>query len=340
MKELRIAVVGCGRIAQVYNEIFQKYPENIKVIAAVDIQIERAQAFAENFKGCVALTDYKDLGNLNIDIVHILTPHFLHAEQSSKLLEMGYHVLQEKPIAIELSDAKALCELANKVDKKLGVISQNRYITGIQKLKKLFDSGELGKLKGVSSLLNWWRPPSYYECDWKGHWETEGGGVVIDQAIHSLDLVRYIAGEEVRSVHGFIDKRVITQIEVEDVANALIEFKSGARYIFNACNYFFENTPIRIDFYFERGTAFLHGEQVEITMDGKSHIYKNESPQEILETLSYWGANHEKQVIEFYENIDNPDYNFVTPEDATKSLEIVRAIYKSSQKGEKVIFNH
>lgn len=107
-------------------------------------------------------------------------------------LNAGFHVLTEKPIAIHLGDADLMTEAAKRNHKQLGVIFQNRYIEGIREVKRLIEAGEFGRLTGAFSTLNWWRPPSYYDCDWKGSWEREGGGVVIDQAIHSLDLVRYL----------------------------------------------------------------------------------------------------------------------------------------------------
>lgn len=339
MEKLRIGVIGCGRISVIYAEAFKKLEDMIEVSIAVDKDISRAQKFAKDFQDCEYTNKLEDIFSLGLDVVHILTPHFLHKEQSIKCLQSGIHVLTEKPIAIQVADAEDMIQASLDNQKKLGVIFQNRYNKGIQVLREAIQSKRLGKMKGVYSTLHWWRPPSYYECDWKGKWATEGGGVVIDQAIHSLDLVRYLLDSDVVSVHGHIDQRVLKNIEVEDIAEAIITFENGTNYVFFACNYYFENSPIRIEFDGERGKAVIEGDKVTISIDGETDTVIEPERAEESMGQSYWGNNHLTQMKLFYDAVLNDSQVEVDPVDAIKTLAVVQGIYESSRKNEKVYLN-
>ena len=256
MRKLRVAVIGCGRIASVYSAAFAKMEDEIDVILALDKDIVRAQSFAAPFGGCAAAADVElsafreMLRRVKPDVLHILLPHHLHCRYAVAALEEGVHVLTEKPIAIDLADADAMIVAARASGRQLGVVFQNRYIDGVQRVRGLMERGALGGVRGAFSMLNWHRPASYYQCDWKGRWATEGGGVVIDQAIHSIDLVRYMTGLEAVSVQGHTARRVLKTIEVEDEADAAITLSNGTVYSFFACNYYTKNSPIRIEICF------------------------------------------------------------------------------------------
>lgn len=337
MEKLKVGIIGCGRISSVYRDAFIKLSDLIDVVVAIDKDIDRAKQFANYFPGCIfadKLTSVPALSSL--DVMQVLTPHFLHKEHVIQCLESGINVLTEKPIAIRMEDAYEMCDVAKKTGKKLGVIFQNRYITGVQQAKKLLLEGRFGRVTGAWSSLNWWRPPSYYDCDWKGSWDKEGGGVVIDQAIHSIDLVRYLMGCEVKSVKGHIDTRVLTHIEVEDVADAAITFENGAVYSFYACNYFTSNSPVQIKVSAENGSISLNGDTVTIQLDGEETVIENNS-DDLKEEHAYWGKCHLDQIKDFYHCITNNRPVPIAPEDATKTLEIVLSIYRSSREGKEVV---
>lgn len=334
--KLKIGVVGCGRIAAVYKEAFETLSETVDVVFAVDKVPERAQAFAQAFEGCGHSASLEDMLTLDIDIVHILTPHFLHRQQSIDCLKAGFNVLTEKPIATTLEDADAMIAAAKSSGKQLCVIFQNRYIEGVQEAKRLIENGSFGKLTGAWSTLNWHRPPSYYECDWKGSWEKEGGGVVIDQAIHSIDLVRYLMGSEVKSINGHIDRRVLTNIEVEDVADAAIRFENDAVYSFYACNYYVENSPIRVEIHGERGKMLLTETTAQIQLDGQDEYTVLPCKGTHDGGVAYWGGYHLAQLQHFYDCIKSGRPVPTDPLDAKKTLEVVLGIYQSSKEGRTV----
>lgn len=203
-------------------------------------------------------------------------------------------------------------------------------------MKRLIAEGKFGRITGAFSTLNWWRPPSYYECDWKGSWEKEGGGVVIDQAIHSLDLVRYMMGCEPVKVKGQIDRRILTNIEVEDVADAAITFENGAVYSFFACNYYTSNSPIRVEISGENGTALLTQDEVVIRLKGQEPRIVSPSVRSNVNGEAYWGNYHEIQIRDFYRCLRAGKPVPVDPEDAKRTLELVLDIYRSSKEGREI----
>lgn len=342
MKKLRAAVIGCGRIASVYKQAFQNMPQ-CEVVLAVDKQADRAKAFADAFPDCEYTSDVsldaiqELLTRKRVALVHILLPHFLHCPYAVAALEAGVNVLTEKPIAITPEDAGKMIAAQKKSQKQLGVIFQNRYIDGVRQVRQLIADGTLGAVKGAFSTLNWYRPASYYECDWKGRWETEGGGVIIDQAIHSIDLVRYMTGMDAVKVQGHTARRVLQSIEVEDEADAAITLENGAVYSFFACNYYTTNSPIRVEIGCENGTALLTYDEMVITMsDGVKRVIRPSSGADSVGE-NYWGVFHQKQLEDCYSALLDGRRMPWTPEDAAKTLEIVNAIYLSARLGSEVL---
>lgn len=335
MTPFRVGVVGCGRIASVYHKALKALEEEgrIVVCCAMDKELARAQSFAAAFAHCRATDSFPELLAQELDAVHILTPHFWHAEQSIACLEAGFHVLCEKPIAIHLADADAMIAAQERTGRQLAIIYQNRYLPGIVRAKELLQSGALGRVTGAWSILHWCRPESYYACDWKGAWETEGGGVVIDQAIHSIDLVRYLMDCEAVEVAGHIAQRVRKTIEVEDEASAAITFANGAVYSFYACNYFAENDPIQIKISCERGYIHLIEDRVELQVGSDTPIVIAPQDTQGDGGERYWGACHAEQIAAFYRDLSTGARSLVTPQDAKETLRLVQAIYASSACG-------
>lgn len=336
MSLLRIGIIGCGRISVIYKEILLGMADKAIPVIAIDKDIERAKDFASYFSGCKYSTEITDLEKIKPDVVHVLTPHFLHKEHVCKALRAGCNVLTEKPIAITMEDAREMISVAKETGKKLGVIFQNRYIEGIQEVRKLIEKGAFGKITGAWSHLAWHRPPSYYQCDWKGSWEKEGGGVVIDQAIHSIDLVKYLMGCPVSTIQAHISRRVLTMIEVEDEADAVITFENGARYSFFACNYFVKNSPIRIEIAGEKGNAVLTEDKVEVTIYGKEPYTICSNAKEV-KGERYWGSYHAYQIKDYYNKIIEGKEVPFAPEDAAETLAIVLGIYKSGKNSECIV---
>ena len=250
MKKFRTAVIGCGGISQVHLTALSKM-ENVELVSVADVKEDRAKARAEAFH-CAWTTDWSEyVRDPSIEVVHLCTPHYLHAPMAIALLDAGKRVLTEKPIASEVKDAETMIAHA---DGRLGVVFQNRYNEASQIIKSAVEQGTYGKLLSLRAAVNWHRTPEYYtESGWRGRFATEGGGVLINQSIHTLDLLLYFAGRPV-SVRGKVSTDVLYDyIEVEDTAHGLIHFENGLMANFYCTTTFGIDRPVEIELVFEKG---------------------------------------------------------------------------------------
>lgn len=268
MQKLKVALIGCGRISRRYQEVFTDLADQITVQYAVDKNKEKANLFAENFTDCKVSTDYRDLLVEDIDVVHIATPHHLHAPMAIAAMKAGINVLTEKPMAISLQEADQMIAVAEQEAVKLGVIFQTRYVKGCMDLKQLISQGKLGEIKSARSYLTWWRTEDYYkQSDWKGTWDKEGGGVLIDQAIHSIDRVQWLIGDQAVWIKGNIDSRLHPSFKVEDVAEAFVKFANDCLYQLYASNCYSYNAPIEIEITGTKGKVGLKQDLAWVDLD-------------------------------------------------------------------------
>lgn len=334
--KLRIAMVGCGRIAQVYKESFKALRDQVEVCYAVDIKKERADAFAENFQGCKSITDYKECLDDSIDVLHIATPHYCHMSIAIEEMKHHIHVLTEKPIAIYLQDARSMIQGARDNNVKLGVIFQTRYATGYKAIKDILKSGKIGRILGARSYLSWQRLESYYkESDWKGTWDLEGGGILIDQAIHSIDRVLDLIGDEVVKVEGSIANRHHPSMEVEDTAEASVYFKNGVSYQLYASNGYAYDAPIYIEIVGDAGKVSLVQDKAIIEIKGQKTYEVTQSRKKQVGE-DYWGICHQDQLEDFYRSVRENIGVKIDGEEGYKTLEVVRGIYHAAIKGKAI----
>ncbi len=341
MNKLRICMVGCGRIAEVYRQVFKELKDELEVVFAVDTDITKAKNFAKDFEGCTATLDYRDCFKEDIDIMHLATPHNLHASMAIEAMEKGIHVLTEKPMAISLEDADAMISTAKEQGVKLGVIFQTRYVKGCQHIKELINSGKLGKIQSARSYLSWCRSDSYYEgAEWKGTWDQEGGGVLIDQAIHSIDRVQYLVGSKALWIEGNISNRNHPKVQVEDTADALVGFEGGCLYHLYATNCYSYDAPIEIEIVGEKGRAGLKQDLAWVQLKNEPYYEIKDGYDGLTVGPGYWGSSHITQIKEFYSCIRENKGPEVDGLEGRKALEIVLSIYESSSKKSRVYTSH
>lgn len=374
MRTFRVGIVGCGAIFGVH-----AYPlhtiENVEVKAVCDVKPAAREVAARLF-GCDAYEDYRDLLARNdIDVVHVLTPHYLHARMVIDAANSGRHVLTEKPMAIALADAAAEIEAGKRNNVTIGVISQNRYNSASVAIKEALVSGSLGKVVGQRVLLSWFKPNEYYQkSDWHGTWDKEGGSLIIDQAIHVLDLARWFVDDEIVSVDASIRNRNHPIIETEDTAEGLIKYRNGVQSVFYATNNYTYNSPVMVETHCEKGMALMEFDRAVITYrDGKElsvinnpndtldearyqEFFSQSSSQAAMQTLSkwgvfgapatipitwktprpYWGVTHIKQIKNYYQSLTEGVEPDITAEVAFKTQEMICAIYESAKTGQAV----
>lgn len=336
MKKLKVAMVGCGRISEMYSLVFKQL-NNIDVAYAVDIDMGKARSFAADFEGCMPVTDYRECFNKNIDVFHIATPHYLHPVIAIDAMKNKINVLTEKPMAINLKEADEMIKVAKAEGVKLGVIFQTRYVKGCMEIKKLIDEGKLGRIIAARSYLSWRRSDEYYsETDWKGTWDKEGGGVLIDQAIHSLDRVQWLVGSEMEWIAGHIDNRNHDIVDVEDVAEAIVKFKNGCLYQLYACNCYSYDAPIEIEIVGEKGRVGLKQDLAWVNINGQEPYEIVDGHDGLSVGPDYWGCSHITQIKDYYKAVIEDKPVFIDGESGRKSLELVRGIYKSSRENRRV----
>lgn len=343
MNKIKVAIIGCGNIFPMHAQSVKenKYTE---LVAVCDNKPERAKARAEEL-GCKAYTDYQQLFDEEaLDAIHICLPHYLHAPVSIDATKRGLHVLTEKPMAIDYEDAFHMLEVAKEMRTHFGVIFQNRYNAGVQLIKRLLTDGTLGKITSAKASVTWDRSDDYYsKSDWKGTWDKEGGGVLIDQAIHTLDLLRWFVDDDIDYIDATISNRAHEQIEVEDAAEGVVKFKSGTVAAFHTINYYGYDAPVEIELYCEHGIVKMVGDKGTVNLfDGRTFIADND-PNETFSygegVKSYWGVNHVKQINNFYDVLINGGELFIKPEEALKTQKMIHAIYQSGKEKQRIWFS-
>ena len=351
MKKFRVGIIGCGRIAQ-FHGMPARAQECADVVACCDIRPSAAKERAKLF-GCKKIyTDYEEMiRKEKLDVVHVCLPHYLHAPVSIRAMELGCHVLTEKPMAISMKQAEEMVKTAKKTGKILGVIFQNRYNAGAQLVKRAIDSGMLGDVLAARATVNWFRDASYYEESfdhWKGTWDKEGGGVLIDQAIHTLDLMCWLIGygekgKNLASADVSIANRAHKNvIEVEDCADGMILFKNGVRASFWCMNYYSHDALVELEITCQNGYAKITAEDAKIVCnDGHEYVAKC-NPNDTFDYgggPSYWGTSHAKQVADFYAAIQEGRQPWINGELILQTThKMIMGLYQSGKTGKPVKF--
>jgi predicted dehydrogenase len=226
LQPVRFGVIGVGGMGGNHARSFKDI-EEAQLVAVADVNAETAQKVAQE-TGAKAFSDANDLiDNGDVEAILIATPHFFHPPVAQYAASKGVHVLSEKPVAVTVSAADAMIEAAEKGGVLLGVMFQQRTEAVRQKMKAMIDGGEIGAVHRIAMSVPWYRPQAYYGSGaWRGTWKGEGGGILMNQAPHSLDQFVWLAGGSPQSVQAIADTRLHT-IEVENTALAICDFGNG-----------------------------------------------------------------------------------------------------------------
>lgn len=330
---LKVAVIGCGRISVMHFDGISAFGDRIKLVAVCDNKKDRADYYAKKYN-VKAFYDYKEMLDAEkLDAIHICLPHYLHCEVAVYAFNKGINVLCEKPMDINYERAENAVKVAKENNVLYGVVSQCRYNKAPLLVKRAVDSGRLGKIISVSSVLTWSRSDEYYsQSDWKGTWDKEGGGVIIDQAIHSIDLVNWIVGSKPIDVSCSMANRGHKIVKVEDTAEGLIKYENGVIYAFYAMNNYGCDEPIEIKLFCENGKAMFTYDDAYITYNNGE---KEEAHQVDVRSVEggkdYWGFQHAKQISEFYKAVLKEKPLEISGEEALKTHKLIMEIYSKGK---------
>ena len=338
MEKLRVAIIGCGRIF-VMHAVPATVLKESELTACCDISLSRAVKAAAKYN-IKYYTDYKKMiDEEKPDAVHICLPHYLHIPVSRYALERGVNVICEKPMSLDYESAVSTVELAQSKNLNYSVIFQCRYNDSVRLVKSALESGRLGRIISARSTLTWKRDDEYYDSsDWKGTWDKEGGGVVIDQAIHSVDLVNWLVGIEVESVSCSMANRGHKSVNVEDSAEGLITYKNGVKYGFYCMNNYGCDEPIEIRLFCEKGKAVLGYDDARIIYnDGTKEEVSQTAPTEEYEGgKDYWGFQHIRQIKEFYRACLGIEQLKMSGREALKTQKLICEIYRKGKESMKI----
>jgi predicted dehydrogenase len=332
-----VGILGAGNISQTHARAAQAIP-GVTISAVWGPTREKASRLAEG-SGAAPYDDLaRFLAHKPMDLVAIGTPSGVHAEQAIAAVERGLHVLVEKPVDITVERVDALIAAADRARVKVGVFFQDRLKPDLVRVKGLVDSGALGAPVLASGRVKWYRPPEYYrESRWRGTWALDGGGALMNQAIHTVDVLQWLMGPVAR-VSARTAAR-LHRIEVEDTAVAVLEFASGALGVIEATTSVYPGYPRRVEVTGTEGTAIVDGDTL-VALD-----LRNAPPSETKAggpTISSSSpvvadaSAHQRIVEDFIAAIRGNREPVCSAREGRQSVAIVQAVYASARDGRQI----
>ena len=333
--KIKFGILGCGLISSVHadaiNRIF-----NAELVGVADSNYDFAVNFAQK-QGVKAFTDYNEMLSCSeIDVVCICTPSSFHAQNAIDALKMGKHVVLEKPMALSTKDADLVIKTSKETNKLVTVISQLRFSEDIVRVKNLIESGAFGKITLCELNMRYYRSPEYYSTSpWKGTLKFDGGGALMNQGIHGIDLLQFVVGE-ITNVVGKT-KTLVHNIEVEDSAVAIVEFDSGAlgTIIASSCAYPGFNRKITING--SNGYVILSENMIEklVIKDGireENDLKKLDASRDPTKINSDY---HKRQIENVISAINGEDKLLIDANEGKKAVKVIEEIYTSSKNSKK-----
>jgi UDP-N-acetyl-2-amino-2-deoxyglucuronate dehydrogenase len=338
MKPLGIAIAGSGMVAGVHASAIKEI-EEAKLIGVWSYFAEEIQTFSDQYHTQGYQTYEVLLKDPAIQAVIICLPSGYHAEYGMKAAALGKHVIVEKPIDISIVRARSLIEECRKKQVKLSVIFQNRFTPAAQKVKKAIDEGLLGRLILGDAYAKWYRSPEYYKSNpWRGTKSVDGGGALMMQAIHTIDLLQWLMGG-VKSVNGSV-RTSVHRIESEDLGVATVDYHNGAIGVIEGATAIRPGFKDRIEIHGEKGSIILEGGNIrEWKVEGcneADYVDEEKVVYGATNSPAISHVNHKAQLQDVINAILGDREPLVNGEEGLKTLQIVLGIYESSEKKQRV----
>ena len=328
VKSVKFGILGCGMIANIHADAI-KNTEGAMLVGVADNNVEFAQKFAAKH-GVVAFENYEQMLADDIDAVCVCTPSCFHAQNAIDALNSGKHVVVEKPMALSVEDADRVDEASKRNGKLVTVISQLRFSEDVIRLKECVESGAFGKISLCTLTMKYYRSNEYFSSSsWKGTLKFDGGGALMNQGIHGVDLMQYIMGG-VKSVNGKTGT-LCHSVEVEDTAVATVEFNSGALGVIVASTCAYPGFDRKLEIHGEKGYAILTENNLEkLMIDGKEMQLKEfEKSNTSSDPTALASAMHQKQIENLMLAIDGKEKVLVDCNEGKKAVKIITDIYSN-----------
>ena len=348
---MRFGLVGCGTIAPTHARALAGLADTgARLVACADVVPEPAAALAEEF-GLQVKTFDEMLADPDIDVITVCLPSGMHAEYGVRALSAGKHVVLEKPMDVTLAACDALREAQAKSGTRLTIISQHRFDGASQVVKEALEAGMLGKIVYAEATVPWFRTQGYYDSgDWRGTWALDGGGALMNQGVHVVDLLRWLAGP-VETVYAQARTLAHERIEVEDVLAATLTLQNGAIATLTASTALYPGFAVRVAVYGTEGSAIIEGDMLHTltTKDGPIHGGGGEAAKQhaldvatggtksaASDPAALWGDAHRAQLTNFIHCCRSGETPLIDGDEGRKAIEVIMAVYESARTGQVV----
>jgi UDP-N-acetyl-2-amino-2-deoxyglucuronate dehydrogenase len=340
MSKHRVAIVGLGMALKPHLQSLEELADRVEIAACFTQSPERRKAFAVASKHPVVGSFDDVLADRSIDIVFLLTPPTTHLEQVERCAAAGKHVLLEKPIDVTSERAAKGVVAMEKAGCKFAIMLQHRFRDASRKLRAAVKSGELGSLLSGSASIRWWRPPEYFAQAGRGMKARDGGGVLITQAIHTLDLFQSLTGPIAR-VTAFARTSPLRKIDTEDIACAAIDFENGAIGTIDATTVAYPGFPERIELAGEKATAVLNAETLDIYCKDSRHAHHEGAVSKSggADPMAFTNDAHKALIVDFLDAIDSNREPMVSGRESLKIMRLIEALLRSASEGKAVAVN-
>lgn len=331
---IRVAIIGTGNISPAHIKAYLAFPGRCEIVALADIYPEKARLKAEQYGLDAEICDsHKQLlGRKDIDLVSICTPPFCHAEIAIDFMNDGKNVIVEKPMAASLEECDRMMEAQKKSNTVLAVIAQNRFKDSVMNLKKVLDSGKIGRVLHTQVDSYWWRGHCYYDLWWRGLWEKEGGGCTLNHAVHHIDMLGWMLGAPLK-VQALLSNAAHDNAEVEDISIAAFQYEKGA----------VAQVTSSVIHHGEEQQIIFQGEKARISAPWKvtaslskenGFPERNESLEKELEKFyeslpSLPHTGHEGEIDDVLTAVETGGRPLITGESGRLTIELITAIYKA-----------
>jgi UDP-N-acetyl-2-amino-2-deoxyglucuronate dehydrogenase len=336
---IHIGILGGGNISQTHSRAAREIP-GVEITGICGQNQKKVKRLTETYGGSAYESLDAFLRHRPMEIVLIGSPSGLHAEHGIAAAKHGLHVLVEKPIDITVDRADALINACDKAKVKLGVFFQDRVSPDILKLKGLIDSGKLGRPVLMSARVKWYRPSEYYEQSrWRGTWALDGGGAMMNQGIHTVDLLLWLLGD-LASIQAKA-RTALHDIEVEDTSAASLEFSSGAIGTLEVATSVYPGYPRRLELTWSEGTIIVENDRVvSVDLRATTSEFRFDQPRSEDERSTSPVISdvrgHRTIIEDFIRSIQTNGTPICDGNQARRSVEVVRSIYESARTGQVV----
>ncbi len=337
---MRVGIIGTGAISHKHAQAYKNI--GYEVTVCTDISEVNGKKFADQWD-CEFVPTYQELcRHSKVDYVDVCTFPDFRMEPVEICAESKKHVQVQKPIATNLLTARNMIEAARNAGIVLGVVSQHRFDDSTQFLKKAITDGRMGKILHADAYVKWYRSTEYYSRPIKGSWATEGGGALVNQAIHQIDVLLYLIGT-VKETFGFWQLGALHKIESEDVVDALLKYSNGATGVLQASTAFWPGYSERLEIHGTKGSATITGDKLtawDVQDDeGDPPPIEKDVQSGASDPMAISLTPFERQFLDFGAAINEHRRPLIAGEDGYRALELVISIYNSCREGRKVTLN-